>query len=116
MTIHQDLQACINRSRNHQDRDVAIEELESAAALIHIALGFEPATGEPDNDETPEELLNEARTCIRNDDLVGAHIRLRQAILAGGGSAPDIDTDKPIGEMTKACRFFRRIGPPAERL
>lgn len=101
MTIHADLQAHINRSRNHQDRDVAIEELTTATDRIRTALGFEPPVGSPDGDETPDELLNEARTCIRNDDLVGAYIRMSQAVAAGGGAPPRV-ADKPIAKMTKA--------------
>ncbi len=102
MTLHQDIHAAINRSRAHQDREVAIEELESAIGRIDTALGFTPPEPDVENGETPDDLLAEARSCIRNDDLVGARIRIRQAIQAGGGDGPEVPTDKALDKMTKA--------------
>lgn len=102
MTLHQDLHAAINRSRCHQDREVAIEELEGAIERIDKALGFKPVETEPEHGEEPDDLLNEARSCIRNDDLVGARIRIAQAVAAGGGEGPEVPADKPLDKMTKA--------------
>lgn len=102
MTLHQDLHAFINRSRSHQDREVAVEELENAIERIDKALGFTPPEPPIEDGETADELLSEARTCIRNDDIVGARIRIRQAVQIGGGDGPEVPTDKPLDTMTKA--------------
>lgn len=104
MTIHQDLHAHINRSRSNQDREVGIEELETAVERIDSAVGFKMMDPVPETDESPDDLLDEARTCIRNDDLTGSRIRLLQVIAAGGPSAPPLAT-KPLDKMSKAELF-----------
>ena len=121
MTLRQDLHATINRSRSQQDRDVAIEELELAIERITTAVGFDEPKNlpKPDKGATADELLTEARTCIRNDDLTGTRVRLLQAIKLGGGSpppAPKVTKERGIHDMTKAelVAYAAAQDPPIE--
>ena len=100
--LHNDINAHIARSRSKTDGDVAVEELEAAVARIDNALGTEFTADVPSSDQEADILLNEARTCIRNDDLVGTRIRLLQVIAMGGGSRPPLDKNKPLDKMSKA--------------
>ena len=100
--LHNELNAYIHRSRAAHDDDVRVEELEGAVAMIDHATGTVAPAELPESGMTVEEMVNDARTCVRNDDITGCRIRLLQIIGGGGGSAPALDADKPLDKMTKA--------------
>lgn len=102
-----DLHMHINRARDQHDPDVAVEQLEAAIKRIDDAVGFEhKAVPAPDDSATGDELLNRARTAIRNGDLTTARILLLQVLALEDGppvnEAPDAKGGKPLDAMTKA--------------
>lgn len=114
--IHDQLQAHLNQALAAVDPDAAVEHLEDAVELIDAAVGF-TAGDVPELDEgaTAEALIADARTHIRNDDLVGCRIRVLQVIEAGGPDvSANVPTDKPLEDMKKAelVAFAAAQDPP----
>lgn len=113
--IHTDLHACINKARGAIDADHAIEALEDGVEAIDAAVGFRHPNGIPDFTGDVGAVLDDAHSCIRNDDLVGARLRFLQAVEAGGPPLKALP-DKPLEAMKKAelVAFAAGQAPPVE--